>query len=85
MTTKMNGLLKGFVSAMLLTSVTTLQAATTPGVPMTKGQACTFQDNVIYSALVINSRINDFKANTNASQNRLLARFSSSFFIFLIV
>ena len=63
----MNGLLKGFVSAMLLTSVTTLQAATTPGVPMTKGQACTFQDNVIYSALVINSRINDFKANTNAS------------------
>lgn len=34
------------------------------GVPAEAGQLCTFVDTVRYSELVINSRINDFKANT---------------------
>lgn len=42
-------------------------AATTLGVPTQKGEACTFQENVRYSELVINSRINDFKANKKLS------------------
>ena len=34
------------------------------GIPQKAGEACTFNENTRYSELVINSRINDFKANT---------------------
>lgn len=36
-------------------------------VPLTKGAHCTFTDGVRYSELVINARLNDFKANTTAA------------------
>jgi len=36
-------------------------------VPQTKGAHCTFKDGVRYSELVINARMNDFKANTTAA------------------
>ena len=36
-------------------------------VPQTKGAHCTFIDGVRYSELVINARLNDFKANTTAA------------------
>lgn len=36
-------------------------------VPQTKGAHCTFTDGVRYSELVINARMNDFKANTTAA------------------
>jgi rhamnogalacturonyl hydrolase YesR len=39
----------------------------TDGVPTAAGAQCTFSENVRYSELVINSRINDFKANNNAA------------------
>ena len=59
--------MKGFFSALLLSVITVAQASTTPNIPAKKGEACTFQEGVRYSELVINSRINDFKANLNAS------------------
>ena len=37
------------------------------GVPETKGEHCTFVDGVRYTELVINARLNDFKANTTAA------------------
>ena len=37
------------------------------GIPAKVGERCTFTEGVRYSHLVINSRINDFKANTTAS------------------
>ena len=40
------------------------KAADGDAVPQTKGTHCTFTDGVRYSELVINSRLNDFKANT---------------------
>ena len=40
------------------------KAADGDAVPQTKGAHCTFTDGVRYSELVINSRLNDFKANT---------------------
>ena len=52
------------VALTVLTMATQTVGADTPGVPARKGDACTFQEGVRYSALVINSRINDFKANT---------------------
>lgn len=36
-------------------------------IPQTKGTHCTFTDGLRYSELVINSRLNDFKANTTAA------------------
>lgn len=60
----MNSLFKGFCVAWLLVGTTTAYAEGIPGVPAKKGDACTFQEGVRYSAAVINSRINDFKANT---------------------
>ena len=36
-------------------------------VPLTKGAHCTFTDGVRYSGIVINARLNDFKANTTAA------------------
>ena len=36
-------------------------------VPQTKGAHCTFKEGVRYSELVINARLNDFKANTTAA------------------
>lgn len=53
------------VLTMLSVFTTTALADSTPGVPDRKGDNCTFQEGVRYSALVINSRINDFKANRN--------------------
>lgn len=52
------------VALTMLTMATQTIGANTPEVPVRKGDACTFQEGVRYSALVINSRINDFKANT---------------------
>lgn len=49
---------------LLLTTATAGWAATTDGVPATAGEACKFSEGVRYSELVINSRINDFYANT---------------------
>lgn len=43
------------------------QAAVNNIVPKNKGQHCTFADGVRYSELVINARLNDFKANTTAA------------------
>ena len=40
------------------------KAADGDAVPQTKGAHCTFTDGMRYSELVINSRLNDFKANT---------------------
>ena len=40
------------------------KAADGDAVPQKKGTHCTFTDGVRYSELVINSRLNDFKANT---------------------
>ena len=37
------------------------------GIPQNAGDHCTFEEGLRYSELVINSRINDFKANTTAS------------------
>ena len=37
------------------------------GVPSEKGAACTFVEGLRYSELVMNSRLNDFKANTTAA------------------
>ena len=37
------------------------------GIPQNAGEHCTFEAGLRYSELVINSRINDFKANTTAS------------------
>ncbi len=56
----------------LLTTLTfTIAAMTAWGkpsasdaVPQTKGAHCTFTDGIRYSELVINARLNDFKANT---------------------
>lgn len=47
----------------------TLTAGNVPadGVPAAKGEPCTFSSSVRYSQLVIDSRINDFKANTTAA------------------
>ena len=36
-------------------------------VPQTKGTHCTFVEGLRYSELIINSRLNDFKANTTAA------------------
>lgn len=57
---------------MLLTgglTATTMAAwgTTDNGVPDKKGGHCTFTDGVRYSELVINSRLNDFMANTKAA------------------
>ena len=43
------------------------KAAGSNVVPLTKGAHCTFTDGVRYSELVINARLNDFKANTTAA------------------
>ena len=50
-------------------AVTTIAAwsHTNNGVPETKGAHCTFTEGIRYSELVINTRINDFKANTTAA------------------
>ena len=50
-------------------AVTTIAAwsQTNNGVPETKGTHCTFTEGIRYSELVINTRINDFKANTTAA------------------
>ena len=50
-------------------AVTTIAAwsHTNNGVPEAKGKRCTFTEGVRYSELVINARINDFKANTTAA------------------
>ena len=59
---------------LLITLAFTLTAMTAWGktadsnvVPQTKGAHCTFIDGVRYSALAINARLNDFKANTTAA------------------
>ena len=36
-------------------------------IPQTKGTHCTFVEGIRYSELIINSRLNDFKANTTAA------------------
>ena len=56
----------GMLAVAMAMASQTATAATqaTPGVPAQKGEPCTFQDGVRYSELVINSRMNDFKANT---------------------
>ena len=64
----MNRIAKGIVVLMAIATTMVVKAATmdgqaVPGVPSQKGEACTFHEGVRYSALVINSRINDFKAN----------------------
>ena len=51
--------MKGFFSALLLSVITVAQASTTPNIPAKKGEACTFQEGVRYSELVINSRIKE--------------------------
>ena len=43
------------------------QTAVSNVVPKDKGQHCTFKEGVRYSELVINARLNDFKANTTAA------------------
>lgn len=43
------------------------KAADSNVVPQTKGTHCTFTDGVRYSELVINARLNDFKANTTSA------------------
>lgn len=51
-----------------MAAVTTLNAtAAIVGIPSEKGAHCTFVDGIRYSELVINSRLNDFKANTTAA------------------
>ena len=57
-------MLRKLIGLMLLTVLSQLVYATN-GVPATAGVACTFMEDVRYSELVINSRINDFKANNN--------------------
>ncbi len=59
---------------LLITLALTLSAMTAWGevadndvVPQTKGAHCSFTDGVRYSKLVINARLNDFKANTTAA------------------
>jgi len=55
------------LTMLALTAGLTLQAANIPGIPSKKGKACTFHEGVRYSELVINSRINDFRANTKTA------------------
>ena len=50
---------------LMAVATTSAQAAEIPGVPAEKGAKCTFQEGVRYSAVVINARMNDFKANRN--------------------
>ena len=50
-----------------LTAAPCCGALAADGVPAKAGEPCTFTEGVRYSHLVINSRINDFKANTTAS------------------
>ena len=54
------------LAAVLLAFGTTMTAGgkKKPQVPRQAGAACKFQKGVRYSELVINSRINDFYANT---------------------
>lgn len=54
---------------MLLCSVSVMAGSQKEnmGLPETKGEPCVFSPSVRYSQLVIESRINDFKANTTAA------------------
>lgn len=53
-----------FAATSLASGIT---ASASNGIPTKKGEHCTFTDGVRYSELVINSRINDFKANSTAA------------------
>lgn len=61
----MNKIQKLLSLAVMAVASTAAQAAAIPGVPAEKGAKCTFHDDVRYSAVVINARMNDFKANRN--------------------
>jgi len=62
MTTK---LIKGLLIA--LSAINCQQSAAADALPSAAGSPCAFQEGVRYSQLVINSRINDFRANTAMS------------------
>lgn len=55
---------RNFYKAIFLAVFTCSQASAADGVPTTAGAPCQFSETTRYSQLVINSRINDFKANT---------------------
>ena len=59
-----------FVSILMLLGAVSVLAGSQKenmGLPETKGELCVFSPSVRYSQLVIESRINDFKANTTAA------------------
>lgn len=57
--------MKGLLLTFMLTVQSTVLAA--DGIPSVAGSHCTFTEGVRYSQVVINSRINDFRANTAMS------------------
>ena len=63
---KMNHIVKTLL-LVTFTMISNYVVMATDGVPSKVGEPCTFTEGVRYSQLVINSRINDFKANTTAS------------------
>ena len=66
--TSYNNMKTIITQTLLLMAVATVGRAATPeGIPATAGEPCTFHEGVRYSELVINSRINDFYANTKTA------------------
>ncbi len=55
------------LAALTMVSAACAQEAAFAIVPAAAGQHCTFVEGMRYSELVINSRLNDFKANTKAA------------------
>jgi rhamnogalacturonyl hydrolase YesR len=59
-------LIRHFLLTLACIALAQTWASTTNGIPDKAGEACTFEEGVRYSQLVIDSRINDFYANTKA-------------------
>ena len=55
------------ITALVITLAQPMATSAAEGVPSEKGAACTFVEGLRYSELVMNSRLNDFKANTTAA------------------
>ncbi len=58
---------KRLITLCLAAAAMTAWGTTVNGVPDKKGAHCIYTDGIRYSELVINSRLNDFKANTTAA------------------